>query len=94
MTEPTLQEKRAAALPSLRIVPSQKRGWDTVEKILDGSRKALKELGRDRFNTGRVAQLSGLSIGIVYRYFRDDVAILDVIFPDRDQNLPEEVMAA
>lgn len=81
-------------LAGVRHIPVQARSQKRLNEILAASRRALAENGRDRFTTQQVADLSGASIGTIYRYFPDRVAILDVIFPDREQTLPEEVKAA
>lgn len=69
---------------TLRVSPSQTRAHRRIDQILDAARKHYDEVGRDRFNTGDVAKLAGCSVGTVYRYFEDRVAIMDAIHPNRD----------
>lgn len=69
---------------TLRVSPTQTRAQQRIEQILDAARKHYDEVGRDRFNTGDVARLAGCSVGTVYRYFEDRVAIMDAIHPNRD----------
>lgn len=69
---------------TLRVMPKQSRAQTRIESILDAARTHYAEVGRDRFNTGDVARLAGCSVGTVYRYFEDRVAILDAIDPNRD----------
>ena len=57
------------------------RSGRTVEKIEIAALQAISAFGRDRFTTHDVATLSGLSIGTVYRYFPDRVAILNRVAP-------------
>ena len=68
----------------LRNIPAQGRSQTRVEHIKDAARDHYAAVGRDRFNTGDVATLAGCSIGTVYRYFVDRVALMDAIHPDRD----------
>lgn len=63
--------------------PRQLRGKNTVAALLDASETAITERGIERFTTGDVARIAGLSIGTVYKYFADRVAILDAIRPHR-----------
>jgi Bacterial regulatory proteins, tetR family len=68
----------------LRHEPVQKRAVVTLEKIAAAAREALATHGRDRLTTAHVAELAGVSIGTVYRYFPDRVAVLDAVAPYRD----------
>ena len=68
----------------LRNSPVQARSVDRLATILDAARPVLQEVGRDRLTTGMVAEAAGCSIGTLYRYFPDRVAVLDAIAPDRD----------
>lgn len=69
----------------LRHTPIQERSQGTVRKIKIAAHKLLSDpnVGRDVFNTTMVAELAGVSIGSVYRYFPDRVAILKAIWADR-----------
>lgn len=69
----------------LRNRPVQARSQARLEQLEAAAREALAdpEIGRDRITTADVARISGTSIGTVYRYFPDRVAILDRVWPDR-----------
>ena len=67
----------------LRRPPGQARARITAALLLDAAEQALTEHGIERFTTGDVARISGMSIGTVYKYFDDRVAILDAIRPHR-----------
>jgi AcrR family transcriptional regulator len=72
--------------------PQKARAKRTIAVLLDAAEKAITEHGIERFTTAQVAQISGLAIGTVYKYFDDRVAILDAIRPhrfDADQTLTE-----
>jgi AcrR family transcriptional regulator len=66
-----------AALPHLRNEPIQARSAARLSALLDAAAAAVDEVGVDRLTTALVAERSGASIGTVYRYFPDRVAVLD-----------------
>jgi len=67
----------------LRHTPQQARSTATLTALTDAARVAAETFGYDRFTTADVAQISGRSIGTVYRYFPDRLALLDAIDPGR-----------
>jgi AcrR family transcriptional regulator len=78
---------------SLRNPVKQQRSKQTVAAMEDAIRQLLRDpaVGRDRFTTAQVAELSGSSIGSVYRYFPNREAMLDRVWPDRPGTyLPDE----
>jgi AcrR family transcriptional regulator len=62
--------------PEPRKRPKQERSQATVEAILTATAHILTELGYDRFNTNRVAELAGVSIGSLYQYFPNKEALI------------------
>lgn len=66
---------------SIRTTPVQSRANVTLDKIETAAKEVLAEVGRDRITTGMVAERAGVSIGTLYRYFEDRVALLDAIQP-------------
>jgi AcrR family transcriptional regulator len=77
----------------LRNLPMQSRAQFTLRQIEGAIRAVLSdpEIGRDRFTTNQVAQLAQVSIGTIYRYFPDRVAMLDHVWPHRESgHLPAE----
>jgi AcrR family transcriptional regulator len=68
----------------LRRDPVQERSTATLAKITAAATVVLARVGRDRLTTTAVAEEAGVSIGTVYRYFVDRVAVLDAIYPNRD----------
>jgi len=63
----------------LRHTPQQARSAATLTALTDAARVAADTYGYDRFTTADVAQISGLSIGTVYRYFPNRLALLEAI---------------
>ena len=47
--------------------------------LLDAAAAAIDELGYERLTTAMVAERSGASIGTVYRYFPDRIAVLQAL---------------
>lgn len=72
----------------LRVEPVQSRSAVRIKQITDAAVALYNDptVGRDRMTTQQVADLAGCSIGTVYRYFTDRVALLDAIAPDRDMS--------
>jgi AcrR family transcriptional regulator len=67
----------------LRNEPLQKRSEARLAAIEAAAEQAIATVGIDRFSTKDVAELAGCSIGTVYWYFPDRVAILDRLRPHR-----------
>ena len=72
---------------TLRNRPTQQRARRRVDEIRAAARAILGEVGRDRFTTDLVAARAGCSIGTIYRYFEDRVALLDDLYPNRCDGL-------
>nr|WP_202107103.1 TetR/AcrR family transcriptional regulator [Agromyces seonyuensis] len=60
----------------VRTEPSQRRSAERLDALLDAAALVVDEVGADRLTTQLVAERSGASIGTVYRYFPDRVAVL------------------
>lgn len=67
----------------LRNTPVQARSRSRLEQIAAATRLAIADIGYERFTTADVAERAGCSIGTVYRYVPDRVALLDLVDPDR-----------
>lgn len=70
---------------NLRVEPVQARAKARVESILTAARIHYGEVGRDSFDLDVVAAQAGCSVATVYRYFEDQVALLNMVAPDRDR---------
>lgn len=68
----------------LRAKPVQGRAKARVAAIQDAAREHYAAVGRDRFSFDAVAALVGCSVATIYRYYSDRVALMDDVFPDRD----------
>jgi len=70
----------AEALPGgsalLRNEPVQARSTARLTGLLDAAAAVIAESGYERLTTAMVAERAGASIGTVYRYFPDRIAVL------------------
>jgi hypothetical protein len=80
-------EQPEQVVKQLRNVPAQPRSSSRLQSILSAAEEVYAEVGRDKFTTGAVAERVGCSIGTIYRYFKDRIALLDALDPDRDQSV-------
>ncbi|MGL4339934.1 MAG: TetR family transcriptional regulator [Rhodoglobus sp.] len=73
-TEPP-HESQAA----LRNEPVQARSAARLTALLDAAAAVIDEIGFERLTTAMVAERAGASIGTVYRYFPDRIAVLQAL---------------
>ena len=59
--------------------PTQARAQQTVGTILDAAAQILQTEGEAHFNTNRVAERAGFSIGTLYQYFPNKNSIIEAI---------------
>jgi len=67
-------QRSLAAL--VRTEPIQERSAARVDALLDAAAGVVDEIGFDRLTTAMVAERADASIGTVYRYFPDRIALL------------------
>lgn len=63
----------------LRNEPVQARSNARLTSLLDAAAAAIDEVGYERLTTAMVAERAGASIGTVYRYFPDRIAVLQAV---------------
>ena len=82
----------SAVAPSVTVrhEPVQARAALRVEALLDAAAAVVDEHGIERLTTAMVAQRAGASIGTIYRYFPDRVAVLAAL---AERNLERMRMA-
>ena len=59
-----------------RRTPRQERSRATVEAILDASAQVICEDGFEKASTNRIAKRAGVSIGTLYQYFPNKLALM------------------
>jgi AcrR family transcriptional regulator len=67
------------AIITLRNEPVQARSTARLAALLDGAASIIDEIGYERLTTAMVADRAGASIGTVYRYFPDRIALLQAL---------------
>ena len=65
--------------PLLRNEPVQARSTARLTSLLDAAAAAIDAVGYERLTTAMVADRAGASIGTVYRYFPDRIAVLQSV---------------
>lgn len=74
-----LTEVQLGRSAQLRNEPVQARSAARLEALLDAAATVVEELGYERLTTAMVAERAGASIGTVYRYFPDRIAVLQAL---------------
>lgn len=72
----TFGEDSLAQGRQVRTEPIQQRSAARLTALLDAAAAVVDEVGFDRITTAMVAERAGASIGTVYRYYPDRVAVL------------------
>lgn len=65
-----------------RKLPTQVRSQRIVEAIVRAAQKILSEEGSRALNTNYVAEVAGVNIASLYRWFRNKEAIIEGVFED------------
>ena len=68
-----------AASVAVRSEPVQPRAAARIEALLDAAAHCVDEVGSELLTTAMVAKSAGASIGTVYRYFPDRIAVVDAL---------------
>jgi len=76
-----------------RKSPRQVRSADTVETILAAAARVLERESLAGFNTNRVAEVAGVSVGSLYQYFPNKDAIVVALIERTQRALAEAVEA-
>jgi AcrR family transcriptional regulator len=63
----------------LRNAPTQARSRERLRRVLDAADAVLAREGSAAFTTTRIAQVAGVPVGSVYRYFPDKGAIVQAL---------------
>jgi AcrR family transcriptional regulator len=76
-----------------RKSPRQVRSADTVETILAAAARILERESLAGFNTNRVAEVAGVSVGSLYQYFPNKSALIAALIDRHQGSLAEAVEA-
>jgi AcrR family transcriptional regulator len=77
-----------------RKSPNQSRAKATVAAILDATAHILASDGFDAVNTNRVAEVAGVSIGSIYQYFPNKIALVGAVAVRHSEAMAAIVSAA
>jgi AcrR family transcriptional regulator len=72
-------------------MPTQDRAQKTQLLIFEAALRLLELDGLENFNTNRLAELSGFSVGTIYQYFDDKRAILSALAQHEQLRAMQEV---
>lgn len=86
----TIHDARA----TLRNEPVQARSTARLSALLDAAAQIVDEIGYERLTTAMVAERAGASIGTVYRYFPDRIAVLQALAARNLERVLERTIAA
>lgn len=78
----------------LRNEPVQARSSARLAGLLDAAAAVIDEIGFERLTTAMVAERAGASIGTVYRYFPDRIAVVEALAIRSTQRLAERFITA
>jgi AcrR family transcriptional regulator len=67
------------SIDGLRRQPSQKRGKDRVEKILEAAAAVFDEVGYEAATTHQIAAKAGTAVGSLYQFFPDKASIFNTM---------------
>jgi len=76
-----------------RAEPIQQRSAARLSGLLDAAASVVDEVGFDRITTAMIAERAGASIGTVYRYYPDRVAVLNALHERAVLRLRQRVAA-
>ena len=77
----------------IRNEPVQARSTARLAALLDAAAQVVDEIGYERLTTAMVAERAGASIGTVYRYFPDRIAVLQALAARHAERLTDRVIA-
>lgn len=77
-----------------RKSPRQDRSQATVSAILDAAARVLAKESLQGFNTNRVAEVAGVSVGSLYQYFPNKAALIMALIEQAQSALANALEAA
>lgn len=78
----------------LRHEPVQARSNARLSSLLDAAAATIDAVGYERLTTAMVAERAGASIGTVYRYFPDRIAVLQGVVARESDRFTEKLEAS
>ncbi|HTL42343.1 MAG TPA: TetR/AcrR family transcriptional regulator [Pseudolysinimonas sp.] len=84
---------RTDAIALIRNEPVQARSTARLAALLDAAAQVVHEIGYERLTTAMVAERAGASIGTVYRYFPDRIAVLQSLAARNAERVTDRMLA-
>lgn len=81
-----------SSLGAIRVEPVQIRSSQRLAALLDATAAVVHDIGYETLTTAMVAERAGASIGTVYRYFPDRIAVLQALISRNRQRAEEAVV--
>jgi AcrR family transcriptional regulator len=79
LSTPSVIDASTVAQVALRNEPVQARSTARLAALMNAAAAVVDEIGYERLTTAMVAERAGASIGTVYRYFPDRIAVLQAL---------------
>lgn len=92
MTDTVMSTRTDGSAP-IRNEPVQARSTARLAALLDAAAHVIDEIGYERLTTAMVAERAGASIGTVYRYFPDRIAVLQSLAARNAERVGEQAIA-
>jgi AcrR family transcriptional regulator len=83
--------RRSQVVLEPRKSPVQARSAASVDAILEATIQVLLHVGKDRLTTTRVALRAGVSVGTLYQYFPNKIALLQAVLKRHLDEVTEAV---
>ncbi len=93
MSDISVMSTRADGVAQIRNEPVQARSTARLAALLDAAAHVIDEIGYERLTTAMVADRAGASIGTVYRYFPDRIAVLQSLAARNAERVGENALA-
>jgi AcrR family transcriptional regulator len=87
VTHPEASSTLLTGWALIRNEPVQARSTARLAALLDAAAAVIDEIGYERLTTAMVADRAGASIGTVYRYFPDRIAVLQALAARNSERL-------
>jgi len=93
VTDTSVMPTRSDGSAAIRNEPVQARSTARLAALLDAAARVIDEIGYERLTTAMVADRAGASIGTVYRYFPDRIAVLQTLAARNADRIGERALA-
>jgi AcrR family transcriptional regulator len=93
LVQTQVETPRLESAAVIRNEPVQARSAARLTALLDAAAHVVHEIGYERLTTAMVADRAGASIGTVYRYFPDRIAVLQSLAARNGERTMEKALA-